>query len=209
MPDCAIGLMARYPEQGKVKTRLAEAVGNERALQVYRELLNTTAQLMRELDIRCFHRVAFVTPTETLVSFEKEYPGFDAVCVQSGGDLGERMMNALQLLLRRDGIDRAFLIGSDCPEISLETLDQACSALIENDLVLGPTLDGGYYLIGLKKIHPQLFTEIEWGSSKVFERTMAVAVGAGLRVARLQELRDLDNVNDLTHFTGQGILRCR
>ncbi len=207
MPDCAIGLMARHPQRGKVKTRLAEAVGSERALQVYRELLNTTAQLLRDLDTRCFHRTAFVTPTEMLASFEKEYPGFDEVCAQSGGDLGERMMNALQFLLCRDGVDKAFLIGSDCPVISLETLDQACSALMENDLVLGPTLDGGYYLIGLKKVHPELFANIEWSSSQVFERTIAVGVGAGLRIARLSELRDLDNVNDLTYFTGKGILQ--
>jgi len=207
MPDCAIGLMARYPELGRVKTRLAEAVGSERALQIYRELLKTTVQLLHDLDTRCFHRVAFVTPTEMLASFEKEYPGFDEVCPQGGGDLGERMMNALDFLLHSDGIDRAILIGSDCPEICPETLDQARSALVENDLVLGPTLDGGYYLIGLKNVHPQLFANIEWSSSQVFERTIAVGEEAGLRIARLPELRDLDNVNDLKYFTDKRILQ--
>lgn len=207
MPECAIGLMARYPEFGKVKTRLAEAVGSERALQVYRELLKTTTQLLNELDNRHFRRVAFVTPTERLAPFEKEFPGFDEVCSQSDGDLGERMMNALEFLLLRKGTERAFLIGSDCPEISPDTLEKACSSLMENDLVLGPTLDGGYYLIGLKKVHPELFADIEWSSSQVFARTIAVGEEAGLGIACLPELRDLDNVNDLTYFTDKKTLR--
>ncbi|MFQ5484400.1 MAG: DUF2064 domain-containing protein, partial [Desulfobacterales bacterium] len=132
MPEYAIGIMARYPERGKVKTRLAEAIGNERALQIYKKLLKTTMQLMCNLDNQSFYRTIFITPTEKLISFEKEHPGYDAVCTQKGNDLGERMMNALQFLLCRDGVDKAILIGCDCPEISHETFAQACSALIEN-----------------------------------------------------------------------------
>jgi len=92
------------------------------------------------------------------------------------------------------------LIGADCPELRPEQIDEAEQLLTSHDLVLGPSVDGGYYLIGLKKVYPELFSEIKWGSSAVTSETVARADALKLKIGLLPELRDLDDLDDLEHF---------
>ncbi len=206
MPKTAIGLMARYPTQGQVKTRLAKTIGDERALQIYRALLQYSSKLMTDLNRQLFMPAVFVYPEEDLLKFQEDYPSFDLYSKQTGDNLGERMKHALHSLLSFDNISTALLIGADCPELTTELLLTIPSLLEDNDLVLGPSQDGGYYLIGMKKIHEKLFSGIKWGTSTVLERTLATTIQIGLKVKLLEQLRDLDDEKDLTYFLSNGIL---
>ncbi len=200
MPDTAIGLMARYPRIGQVKTRLARSVGDEDALRIYRTLLGETCRLVTGLDGDEFIRTVFVTPISDLAVFKSEYSGFDRLYEQRGSDLGERMQNALGTLLSIAGVSKAMLIGADCPVLTAEHIRNASSLLSSYDLTLGPTSDGGYYLIGLKTVRPGLFCQIKWGTSAVMSGTLSVAQTLRLRVGLLPELRDLDDEQDLEYF---------
>ena len=96
-----------------------------------------------------------------------------------------------------DGADRTVVIGTDCPALTAGHLERAFQALETSDAVLGPTHDGGYYLIGLRRPEPELFSEIAWSTEAVLTQTRSAADGLGLRVALLDTLHDLDNADDL------------
>ncbi len=200
MPDRAIGLMAKFPIVGRVKTRLAATTGVNRALAVYEALLVSAVSVVTGLDGDMFHRAAFVDPDVYVRDFSAAYPGFDQLFAQTDGDLGVRMRSAFDQLLARPSAQQACLIGADIPDLDPAAINLAHELLKDNDLVLGPTTDGGYYLIALNQIHDDLFTEIPWGTSVVLERTIAVAARLDLRVALLDTLRDLDDAADLDHF---------
>ena len=120
---------------------------------------------------------------------------------QSGGHLGERLEHAFDDLLAA-AADRAVIFGADCPALDPAVLDQAFDALESHDVALGPARDGGYYLIGLRRRAPELFRDIEWGTSRVFELTRARASRAALTVAALPALDDLDTPEDLLRWIG-------
>jgi rSAM/selenodomain-associated transferase 1 len=206
MPETAIGVMAKYPQAGRVKTRLAVDVGEKRALEVYRLLLTRTVGLICELKDADYFRAAFVTPAEYTAAFHEEHPGFDLYGPQDGVDLGARMRRALSDLLAIEDIGRAMLIGTDAPQLNRDTFRQAASALEEHDLVLGPTVDGGYYLIGVREIRQELFEDVRWGTSSVLARTLEIAEEIGLSVLRLEEMRDLDDADDLKQLVADGVI---
>lgn len=206
MPEFAIGLMARYPHSGEVKTRLARTIGDPGALDVYRQLLTHATKLVAGLEADNCCRAAFVTPTETCPAFAEEYPGLDQYQAQASGDLGRRMQHALGELLSVEDVKRACLIGADAPELKPATLEVAFGFLDDHDLVLGPSLDGGYYLIGLCQVRPELFDGINWGTDTVLEATLEAAKRSGLQVAMLPQLRDLDDVTDLEYFVQTGLI---
>lgn len=207
MPEIAIGLMAKYPERGRVKTRLAKQTEADTALDVYKQLLAASVGTVVGLDHGLYHRAAFVEPEIRVEQFAKSFPAFDVVLPQRGTDLGEKMLNALTVLLQAVNMRGAMLIGTDIPDIDGGTFDEATVLLTEHDVVLGPTHDGGYYLVGLKDVRPAIFSEIEWGTSAVFESTVATAENAGLSIGLLPSLRDLDNLDDLEHFRKRGCIR--
>ncbi len=115
---------------------------------------------------------------------------------QGPGDVGVRMKAAFQDAFR-SGFKRAVLVGADCPEITSLLLERALDAQEECDLVLGPAFDGGYYLIGLKKIYPELFTSISWGSHNVLNETIEKAKKLGLSFQLVDSLSDIDRPEDL------------
>jgi rSAM/selenodomain-associated transferase 1 len=207
MPEIAVGLMAKYPEKGHVKTRLAKQTETDTALDVYKQLLAASVSTVVGLDHGIYHRAAFVEPGNRVEQFAKSFPTFDTVLPQRGTDLGEKMLNALAVLLRAGNMRGAMLIGTDIPDIDGGTFDEAVQLLAEHDLVLGPTRDGGYYLVGLKGVEPAIFSEIEWGTSPVFESTVAAAENAGLSIGLLPILADLDNLDDLEYFRKRGCVR--
>jgi rSAM/selenodomain-associated transferase 1 len=206
MPEIAVGLMARYPELGRVKTRLAKAAGDQRALVVYKALLSRACDLLSNLDRTTFHTVAFITPPNRTGAFQRDSDSFDSYLAQEGNELGEKMMRALESLLTAKHISKACLIGTDSPEIKTTILNVAGGFLDDHDLVLGPSLDGGYYLIGLRKVHSELFRGINWGTVTVLDETLAVADRLNLQVALLPQLRDLDDAEDLAYFVRTGLI---
>ncbi len=185
----ALIIFIKNPEAGKVKTRLAETVGEARALAIYRLLLAHT------------RRVALAVETERLLFYscyidrtddwpEARFQKF----LQEGADLGARMDGALTLALRDHR--KAVLIGSDCAELTPAILREAFRRLDDHDLVIGPATDGGYYLIGLREPAPALFRHMTWSTSTVLAETLQRADGLGRSVYRLPELSDIDTVED-------------
>jgi rSAM/selenodomain-associated transferase 1 len=186
----ALAVMARYPEVGKVKTRLARTIGSQRACQLYRAFLSDIA-------------VRFASGPRELVWFY-EPPGRDFATVvgaagrclpQAGRGLGERMRNGFRVLLE-EGFERVLTIGADVPHISEACLDEADESLDSADLVLGPAADGGYYLIALRQPH-DVFTGVGMGTSSVLAATLAKARALGLRIHLLPLGFDIDEEEDV------------
>jgi rSAM/selenodomain-associated transferase 1 len=199
--------MAKGPQVGKVKTRLADDIGKQAALGLYQQLLDRSAELVATLDASEYVRVLMYTPADARPAFEKHYSGFDFLSEQSGADLGQRMQYAFERLLAMPEADRAILIGSDIPDLSGRIIELASRLLDRNDLVLGPTTDGGYYLIGMRQVCGPLFVGPTWGCSTVYADTISLAAEYGLSIARLCMLRDLDTIADLEYFRMRGLFR--
>jgi rSAM/selenodomain-associated transferase 1 len=183
-------IFVRNPVLGKVKTRLASTVGNDEALRIYHLLLEKTrqsalgCQAERWLFYSHFADASDLWPNEY---FHKK--------VQSPGDLGARMAAAFEQAFG-DGATRVAIIGSDCPELDGDLLNRAFDALNEADGVLGPANDGGYYLLGVKKMHPELFLDMPWSTESVGSETLKRMAAKGLSVHFLPELTDVDTEED-------------
>ncbi len=188
-----IAVFARPPVAGQVKPRLSPALPAAMAARLYEALLADTLQAAREASadervIAWADAGGVVPPAEGFV-----------VRMQASGDLGERLRRVFDALLRDPG-DRAVVVGSDCPSLTGELLERAFHALERHDAVLGPSSDGGYWLLGLARPAPQLFRDIAWSTPEVFAQTMARAAAAGLDVALLPALADLDTPADLARL---------
>ncbi|WP_116106925.1 TIGR04282 family arsenosugar biosynthesis glycosyltransferase [Lewinella sp. IMCC34191] len=187
----ALIIMVKNPIAGKTKTRLAKDVGNKQALVMYDRLMEHTRKQALGLQgvTRYLHYSSFVDD-------EDGWPNGDFIkLVQVGEGLGERMAAAFDHAFVR-GHDRIVIIGSDCPGVTTELLNQAFSALSTDELVVGPAEDGGYYLLGMRHAHPYLFTEMTWSVDTVFEETMQRAAKRGLSVATLRKFSDVDRLED-------------
>jgi len=113
--------------------------------------------------------------------------------LQFQGDLGKRMTKAFESVLESN--NKAVIIGSDCPEISAKLIEEAFLKLNDKDVVIGPTYDGGYYLLGMKNLHQELFQNIDWSTEKVFDQTVNKIVSLDLSFDTLEKLTDLDDMN--------------
>jgi len=188
-------IFGRYPEPGRTKTRLIPLLGAARAADFQRELTERTlskdrlAARRRPVDLEgCFDGGSFEKLRRWLG------PGL-VFSHQSPGNLGERMKTAF-LNAFRQGAQHVVLHGTDIPDLTVGHLDGALDALKSHDLVLGPSMDGGYWLIGLKK-PADLFDGMEWGTSLVFEKTVAAARAQGLSVHVLSPLTDMDTAETI------------
>ena len=183
-------VFAKNPEMGRVKTRLAETMGERKALEVYRGLLDQTLRVAAKC--RCDRELWF---SRYLPEQEESAPNGFRLQLQQGDDLGERMKHAFFHAFEK-GYEKVVIIGSDCAELTGEVLEQAFLNLEDHDLVLGPSEDGGYYLLGMKKYYEELFEGISWSTEAVFQQTMSKAEESGHSVATLAELNDIDNEAD-------------
>lgn len=207
MPKAGVGLMARFPQLGQVKTRLAARIGENRALVIYRQMLKLAVARLASLDSRRVFRTAFVAPAEGITQFSKFYPGLDAYLPQIGNDLGARMLQALSTLRTEGSTQFSLLIGADIPGITDVLIHEAIERIAECDCVLGPTADGGYYLIGFNgPPAPEFFSGIRWGSNEVLARTRKIANGLNFMIHELDELQDVDTLKDLETMRAAGIL---
>lgn len=184
-------IFVKKPEEGQVKTRLAESIGDKRALEVYRQLLVITKRETREVPV---DKQVWYTP-EVLNDDLWDTAGY-VKNKQQGRNLGERMQYAFRHSFE-EGYQKVIIIGSDCPYITEDIISRAFAALDSNDLVIGPSADGGYYLLGMTAYHPHLFRDKEWSSSSVLEQTLNDAEKSDFSVKKLPELNDIDTLKDL------------
>ena len=189
-------IFTRYPEPGKTKTRLIPALGTVGAANLQREMTEYTLSQVKQLQSIC------------ATSFEVRFAGGDLQLMQNWlgsdllyqpqgeGDLGSRMARSL-LSAFQSGAEKAMIIGTDCPGVNAQILANAEEQLHQCDLVLGPAIDGGYYLIGLQRPVPELFTNIDWGTAQVLQQTVNIAQTLNLSVIYLSPLADIDRPEDL------------
>ncbi len=191
MSTTALVIFVRNPVAGKVKTRLAKDIGDEKALAIYLRLLQHTLEITQKLSFR-----KFVYYSDEVSDYDLwNIPGYTKR-KQRGKDLGEKMYNSFKDLFDQ-GFNRVLIIGSDCLQLQTKTLEQAVSILDSNSAVLGPARDGGYYLLGLNKLYPNLFINKPWSTDQVFTKTIHDFINKGISYALLEELSDIDDATDL------------
>ncbi|HVG05276.1 MAG TPA: TIGR04282 family arsenosugar biosynthesis glycosyltransferase [Burkholderiaceae bacterium] len=199
--SACLAVMGKQPERGKVKTRIAAALGDERALELYRCTLQDTLELALSIgDVA--HVFSYAPPTEAARRYFKyAAPQFELI-PQQGCGLGECIANTLASILQSHS--PVVVIGSDSPDMPARLITRAFEILQTSDVVLGPAHDGGYYLIGVRSMQPVLFERIDWSTSVVAQQTRERAIEAGLRVVDLPPWHDLDTVNDLRSLVAPG-----
>jgi rSAM/selenodomain-associated transferase 1 len=186
----ALAVMARYPEPGKVKTRLAAEIGVERATALYRAfILDLQARFSAGPRPLVWMYQPGDAPFESLVGAESiRRP-------QQGANLGERMLRCFATLFD-EGFERVIMLGADIPHVEAAHLDEAERCLDDHDVVLGPSADGGYYLVAMRQPH-DLFSMVTMGTSRVLDDTLRLVRRAGLRAHLLAPSFDIDIAADL------------
>lgn len=190
MPDTeppTIVIFARWPQPGKVKTRLASVLGDETAARIYRRLLDHTLGVAQDSGLPVELRITGASCEEFAAEFG---PGM-AIREQGEGDLGERLARVSP---------PALVIGSDLPALSARLLREAAKALARHEAVIGPARDGGYWLIGLRHACPWLFNDMPWSTPAVLPETLARLEARGIAPALLPELADIDEPHDLADW---------
>ena len=205
-------LFSRAPVAGQTKTRLARDIGPEPARDIHLACLADAIETLHHFkerrreglpgspapaEVNCH---LFITPPGSERVFSEtglSWPAHFRVWAQSEGDLGARMADALAAALEGEENGRALLMGSDLPLLTPSHLEEALAALDTADVVFGPSEDGGYYLVGMKQLHPRLFEPGQWGRSAVLAETLKLAEREGLRPAVISPLPDVDTLADL------------
>ena len=181
-------VFSKNPTLGKVKTRLAKTIGKEKALKVYKALLKKTASVLEELevDIHLYYS-DFIEKDDlfSTVATQKKR--------QTGEQLGERMSNAFQESLI--SYNKVVIIGTDLWTLEIQDIKNAFRALENHAAVIGPSTDGGYYLLGIKEVIPQIFLNKQWGTSSVLPNTLKDL--KSIKYHLLPEKNDIDTFSDL------------
>jgi uncharacterized protein len=189
-------ILTRLPREGKTKTRLIPALGAAGAAQFHDRLAKHTFAKSSEF-CKIFPKTHLVTRLEGgSVEQGQAWLGRCDFKAQGTGDLGERIKLAFREAFDA-GAKRVVVIGTDCPDISYHILESAFLALEENEIVYGPARDGGYYLVGLTKLHHSLFEKIEWGGANVLDQSLAAAHRLKIQPTLLEVLSDVDVPDDL------------
>lgn len=191
---------ARFPEAGRVKTRLMRELSATQACAVHEELMLSTAKALKDAEL---------ADCELWLDKIARHPCIDAVAargfskpqVQVEGDLGAKMLAALEQGLGR--ADQVVLVGSDCPGLDRAYLRAAFERLEVADVVLGPALDGGFVLIGCRKVHADMFEGVSWGGGSVLSNTLRSVGEACLSVSLLPERYDIDRPEDLRRWRAE------
>jgi rSAM/selenodomain-associated transferase 1 len=193
------GVMARAPSSGG-KTRLAPHLSESRLHALRRALLADTLQTAARNGRT---PIVFVDPGGASAEIEA-LSATPVTCVpQVVGDLGRRMCAAFTYLLQTLNYDAAILVGSDIPLLTTDHFDEARETLAASDgVVLGPADDGGYYLIGMRRVYAELFEGVAWGTSSVLTDTLRVADRAGIEARLIRPAFDVDTIEDLRRLEG-------
>lgn len=189
MNNNLIIVFVRTPELGKVKTRLAKTIGDQAALTIYKLLLKHTATVLHELS---FDKVVYYS--EKIENNDFWEASLFEKKLQKGADLGERMQQAFETAFDR-GYKKVLIIGSDLFELTSTLIISALEALETYDISIGPSLDGGYYLLGMKELHPAVFKNKKWGANSVLKNTLQDLKQQNVKL--LEALNDIDTFEDL------------
>ena len=185
----ALIIFIRNPELGKVKTRLAQSLGDEKALAIYKSLLEHTRQIAEfvETDRLVFYS-HFIDPADEWASvhFQK--------FLQSEGDLGSKIKQSFEKAFEQH--QKVLIIGSDCASLTATLIEEAFEALDSHEFVLGPAIDGGYYLLGMRQFSPTLLDGIPWSTDRVATLTLEKMKELGGSCHLLVPLSDIDYAED-------------
>lgn len=187
-------IFIKNPIKGRAKTRLAATVGDDEALRIYLELLKHTRNITTEIDA---HRNLFYSH---FINENDEWnnPDFDKQ-LQIEGDLGKKMAAGFQTAFEK-GATKVVIVGSDCATLTKEIVDSAFAKLETNDFVIGPAVDGGYYLLGMKAFTPEVFQNIAWSTEAVFPQTINFIKNKNKTYALLPTLSDIDYEEDWVKY---------
>lgn len=187
-------IFIKNPVLGKVKTRLAKTIGDEKALHVYQMLLDHTHKVVRSVNIdKAVFYSDFIESDD--VWKKDKFQQF----IQTGDDLGDRMSNAF-LKAFNMRYKKVVIIGSDCFDLNEDIISEAFNILEEHEVTLGPAKDGGYYLLGMKNHHGQLFKNKAWSTENVLLDTLLDLSNLNLSFKLLPTLTDIDQEKDLEKY---------
>ena len=185
----ALIIFARNPVMGKVKTRLAEKLGEKKAYDIYIMLLGNIYKKTKDLN---YEKYLFLSEDFDENLFDSGYKQV----IQKGADLGEKMYNAIETALN-EGMENVILIGTDIPDLDPKIFDEAFDKMSFDDIVIGPAKDGGYYLIGVKVPMKFLFENMKWSNENVLKNTIERIKREKKSYYLLKELNDIDTEEDL------------
>lgn len=195
MTGIVVLIFAKYPQPGRVKTRMVPPLTPEQAALLHSASLRAVCALVRRVTENA---VLVVTPDDSMAAFGDLVGGFPSIVrPQGGGDLGDRLDRAARWALDA-GADGVILLGADSPTLPAKYLRDALRLVPGHDVVMGPCDDGGYYSLGLRKPASELFDGIDWGTSRVAAQTRARAESAGLKLVELPSWYDLDHYENLS-----------
>ena len=186
-------IFTRNPVLGKVKTRLAKTVGDKTALDIYHFLLQKTKEVTKK--ISCDKKVYY---SEKIIKDDLWDQSIYQKKKQYGNDLGEKMKNAFNDGFKKN-YEKIIVIGSDLFDLKPSHINEAYKKLNHNNVVIGPALDGGYYLIGLKKLYPKIFQNKNWGTSSVRKETLKNLEKVDVHL--LPMLNDVDVIDDIKNHS--------
>lgn len=189
--DSLLIVFYRNPELGKVKTRLAAAIGDAKAYSIYLLLSEHTRTVVDDLP----HQKALYYSDYVDIDDAWSNKSYQKL-LQSGGDLGEKMENAFKTGFN-SGYKSICIIGTDCLDLNGRIVSEAFRKLLTHDVVIGPAVDGGYYLLGMNHLHSNLFKNKEWGGNAVLTDTLDDIKLLGLTFFQLKLLNDIDRAEDL------------
>ncbi len=187
----ALIIIAKYPEHGQVKTRLRGHMPDDKILELYTNLLKTSIQKLR-----------FIPGVDTFIAFapagsESYFANFNLGLIPlTDGGLGERMFMAFQDVFLK-GYKNAVLVGADIPGLSSKIILHAFEILSDHDLAYGPAADGGYYLVGMRKLIKDVFKEVPWSSALTLKKSIEQAEQAGYTIGFSNTLSDIDTIDDV------------
>jgi len=186
-------IFVKNPELGKCKTRLAATIGDEKALNFYKNMLVRTKEVAEKASVdKAIYYSSFVDKDDLWSNL----PPFAKHLQNQDPDLGAKMQSAFEEAFEA-GYESVCVIGSDCYALDEKVIEEAFKSLATQDAVLGPSNDGGYYLLGMNKLHPALFTNKEWSTESVAAATIHDFKNLNLNYSLLDELTDIDNEEDL------------
>jgi len=197
--NASLVIFARHPKSGRVKTRLAKTLGAEKATEFYRlcaeHLFQETEKLPSEIK-----RYIYYDGMEN----ENRLQAWAGACfdyvVQAVGSLGHRLENAFSTQFSR-GARKVIIVASDVPDISSSIIVEAFRSLDNHEIVIGPCHDGGYYMIGMKKLHKDIFDGIPWSTSQVYAHTLTNINKLDISLCQLRSLYDIDTEEDLNQWS--------
>lgn len=196
-----LALFARHPAPGRVKTRLTPALTAPLASALYQAMLADALDTLR--DTHADERFVYWAESEESLGTPFDVRGV-TIRHQHGETLGDRLAAAFdELVVSHD--DRAVVVGADCPGLIATMIESAFDSLGRADLVVGPSRDGGYVLIGLRRARPGVFSEVDWGTERVLEQTLERARRERLSFERLEPLEDVDTAGDLVELIRRGL----